>query len=240
MISVMGTQELGTFWERLVMPQLFVFLLTRYGNSERMSRSRNPYNKIANGQFFIVRRDAYERAGGHDAVRNHVAEDLRIAQELCRTGANVHIVQGLDYLSTRMYAGLGELMRGWGKNVYAAGRDTIRLGPVGKALLRVTFPVPPLWYVAPGLLGLLAVGGVLPATVLWWGATAYGVSTLFWMVISVQAKIPVWYGFLHPLGAFMMFLLFVRAAWRGSRVEWKGREYQSVSPVVPSPSQPVR
>jgi len=235
MVSVMGTQELGTFWERVVMPQVFVLLLTRYGNSERMSRSTNPYNKIANGQFFVLGRAAYETIGGHEAVRSHVAEDMRIAQELCRTGHEVHIVQGLDYLSTRMYAGLGELIRGWGKNVYAAGRDTIKLGPVGKTLLRLVFPIPPLWYVAPALLALMSLAGFLPIAVLWWGAAAYGVTTLFWMAIAVQAKTPFWYGFLHPLGAFMMFVLFVRAAWRGDHVEWKGREYRSVSPVTVSP-----
>ena len=230
MLSVMGIQELGTFWERLVMPQLFVFLITRFGNSETMSRSRNPMSKIANGQFFLVTRAAYTKAGGHEAVRSHVAEDLRIAQKVCRTGASVQFVEGLDYLSTRMYAGLRELIRGWGKNVYAAGRDTVRLGPVGQALLRVVFPLPPLWYMAPTLLGALALAGVLPIAVLWWAATCYAVSTLFWIAIGTQARIAFWYAFLHPLGGLMMFVLFVRAAWRGSRVEWKGREYRSVSP----------
>ena len=231
MLSVMGSQELGTFWERLVMPQLFVFLITRFGSTETMSRSRNPMTKIANGQFFLVARGAYDNAGGHDAVRSHVAEDLRIAQEVCRTGASVQVVQGLDYLSTRMYAGLGELIRGWGKNVYAAGRDTVRLSPIGQALLRVIFPLPPLWYVAPTLLGALALAGALPIAVAWWAVTCYAMSTLFWLAMDVQARIPFWYAFLHPLGGLMMFVLFVRAVWRGSRVEWKGREYRSVSPV---------
>ena len=119
LISVMGRQELGTFWERLLMPQVFVVIISRYGGLEQMSRSTDPYEKIANGQFFLVRRNAYDRAGGHETVRDHVAEDLRIAQEVCRAGGAVHFLDGRGYLATRMYDGLGELIRGWEKNVYA-------------------------------------------------------------------------------------------------------------------------
>ena len=117
LISVMGRQELGTFWERLLMPQVFVVIISRYGGLEQMSRSTDPYEKIANGQFFLVRRNAYDRAGGHETVRDHVAEDLRIAQEVCRAGGAVHFLDGRGYLATRMYDGLGELIRGWEKNV---------------------------------------------------------------------------------------------------------------------------
>ena len=143
LISVMGRQELGTFWERLLMPQVFVVIISRYGGLEQMSRSTDPYEKIANGQFFLVRRNAYDRAGGHETVRDHVAEDLRIAQEVCRAGGAVHFLDGRGYLATRMYDGLGELIRGWEKNVYAGGRDTMRLGRTGQALLRVLYPACP-------------------------------------------------------------------------------------------------
>jgi chlorobactene glucosyltransferase len=230
MISVLGTQELGTFWERLLMPQVFIFILTRYGNTERMSRSRKPLDKIANGQFFVVRREAYEAMGGHEAVRNHVAEDLRIAQEVCRAGGSVQFVEGLEYISTRMYEGLGELMRGWGKNVYAGGRDTIVLGPLGRSVLRVVFPIPTLWNVVPFVLGVAALVGLLPMTLFWWAAACYVASFLFWLGVYIWQRGPAWYALLHPLAGALLFVLFARAAWRGDRVEWKGRNYRSVSP----------
>ena len=33
MVSVLGTQELGSFWERVVQPHVFWFIGTRYGGS---------------------------------------------------------------------------------------------------------------------------------------------------------------------------------------------------------------
>jgi chlorobactene glucosyltransferase len=127
LFSVVGRQEMVTFWEKLVQPHVGALILARYGSTERISRSTNPYNKIANGQFIMVRRDVYDKAGGHEAVRTHVAEDLRLAQEWTRLGYSVQLLTGIDQMSTRMYDGLGDMVRGWGKNVYAAGRDTLPL-----------------------------------------------------------------------------------------------------------------
>ncbi|MDA1081167.1 MAG: glycosyltransferase [Gemmatimonadetes bacterium] len=229
LLSVMGAQELGGFWERLLQPQVFTFILGRYGNTEAMSRSNRPVDKIANGQFFLVKRALYDKCGGHEAVRDHVAEDLRMAQEVCRAGGVVHFVEGREFLSTRMYEGLGELMRGWGKNVYAGGRDSLELGVLGRAVLRIVFPVPALWNVWPVALGLVAATGVLPAAVLWWGVTCYAASVLFWMMVNHEFGVPVWYAFLYPVAAAMMAWLLGVAALRGDRVEWKGRKYRSVA-----------
>ncbi len=229
LLSVMGTQELGGFWERLLQPQVFTFILARYGNTETMSQSTRPVDKIANGQFFVVTRAAYAKAGGHEAVRDHVAEDLRMAQEVSRAGGKVHFVDGREFLSTRMYEGLGELMRGWGKNVYAGGRDSLELRPSGRAALRVLYPMPALWNVWPVLMAEVAALGVLPPPVLWWGLTCYAASVLFWMAVNREFGVPFWYALLYPVGAGMMAWLLAAAAWRGDRVEWKGRQYRSVA-----------
>jgi len=227
LFTVAGAQIMETFWERLLQPQVFGMLLARFGGTERVSRSTNPYFKIANGQFILVRRTAYDRAGGHEAVRSHVAEDLRLAQEWTRLGYSVQMVAGFDEMSTRMYEGFGEIWRGWGKNVWAAGRDTMPAGPVVQAIFRVLAPLPPLWEVAPALAMVLALAGLAPAAVGVWGAITYAIGTLFWIVVRRAFRAPTWYALLHPVAAGVVAAMLARAAWRGSRVEWKGREYLS-------------
>jgi hypothetical protein len=165
--------------------------------------------------------------GGHQAVRAHVAEDMRLAQEVCRAGGSVQVVDGRGQISTRMYVGLAELLRGWTKNVYAAGRDTLPLGPVGHAVARVAFPVPTLWNVVPAALGAAAACGWFGPGVLWWAATCYAASAAFWVMAYREQGVSAGYALLHPLAGVMLFVLFVRAAWRGTRVEWKGRAYVS-------------
>jgi chlorobactene glucosyltransferase len=230
LFSVVGRQEMVTFWEKLVQPHVGGLILARYGSTELISRSRNPYNKIANGQFIMVRRDVYDKAGGHDAVRSHVAEDLRLAQEWTRLGYSVQLLTGIDHMSTRMYDGLGDMVRGWGKNVYAAGRDTLPLtSPLARILLRLIFPLPMLWDILPAFFILLALSGIAGPTALAWGTAAYTASALFWIFIYAVSRENVLYALLHPFASVIVFYIFARAAWKGDRVEWKGRAYVSRS-----------
>ena len=175
----------------------------------------------------LVRADTYDRAGGHEAVRTHVAEDLRLAQEWTRLGFSVQMVEAFDYLATRMYAGFGEIWRGWGKNIWAAGRDTLSAGPALRALIRVAAPLVPLWEIVPAVAIIFAVAGVVPASVGAWGVAAYALNTLYWVAMHVALRAPVAYAPLNPLAACVLVGLFTSASWRGDRVEWKGRAYVS-------------
>jgi chlorobactene glucosyltransferase len=137
------------------------------------------------------------------------------------------MVAAFDYMNTRMYEGFGEIWRGWGKNVWAAGRDTVGGGVATRAVLRVLSPLVPLWEVAPALALLLAVAGVASPAVGAWGAVTFAIGTLFWIVLRRVFRAPVWYAVLHPVAACVLAALFASAAWRGARVEWKGRAYVS-------------
>ena len=77
---------------------------------------------IANGQFILTSRTAYETAGTHAAVRHEVAEDLALAQTYVGKGLKLHFAFADRLMETRMYEGLSSLIEGWSKNVYLGGR----------------------------------------------------------------------------------------------------------------------
>ena len=227
LFTVAGRQEMRSFWEKVVQPVVFALLLSRYGGLEAMSRSTNPRNKIANGQFLLITREAYDRSGGHAAVRDHVAEDLLLAQRFTAEGMRAHMVLGPDHLSTRMYTSLGELRRGWGKNVFAAGRDAFPLGPVTRRLFPFVFPLVVLPAMLPTLAFLAGWTGLLGTDAIWFAAVTAPGHLLFWMgVYAFSRANPLW-ALLHPLGVLVFAWICAEAAWRGSRVEWKGRSYLS-------------
>ena len=58
LFTVANKQEMVTFWEKVMQPFIFALLLSRYGGLEGMSRTSNPMNKIANGQFMLFERTA--------------------------------------------------------------------------------------------------------------------------------------------------------------------------------------
>lgn len=245
-VSVVGRQELGTFWERLVQPQIFALMALRFRRLDRVLEADRWEEAIANGQYILVRRAAYEAVGGHEAVRAEVAEDLRLAQELTRGGHRLSVRAGADALSTRMYTSLGELVNGWTKNVAVGGRQAAGWWgalalPAMVAFIAVMWLLPPA--VLAGVLvaealGAVAAGGAVVA----WAAGASGISTLLWAAGYRRFEVSGRYALLYPLGAAVTLFIVLRSWIRGSRrIEWKGRRYRGADGVAfPSPGDAGR
>ena len=132
-----------------------------------------------------------------------------------------------DEMSTRMYTSLAEIRRGWGKNVYAAGRDTIPLNAVTARIFPWIFPIPALLPLLPLLCLALGLSGVWGASAVVFGAIAAPVTLLYFAGVYAFAKLnPLW-ALTYPLAALTFSWICAEAAWRGSKVEWKGRGYVS-------------
>jgi chlorobactene glucosyltransferase len=225
LLTVAPRQRCVTFWERLVMPQIWLLLGLRYHPS-RVNRARRERDVIANGQFILTTRESYEAIGTHEAVRQEVAEDLALAQAYHRAGRRLHFTFAERLMETRMYHGLGHLVEGWSKNMYLGGQRSFPREPVLRALVPVMLAMAFLfWLVPPALLAVTGVTeGLAPAA-----AAATALSALFWMLVSYGMQIPPWYGLLYPLGALVALLIAARSIWRGAaRVEWRGRVYQGL------------
>ena len=227
LLSVAGRQELGTFWEKAVQPQVFAVIAARYGGGDRVSRARRPVDKIANGQCLLMTRAAYDRVGGHAAVRDVVVEDLKLAQRTAALGLPVHLVVGERQLATRMYTSLPELVRGWRKNVYAGGREAMPLGAVGQLLfpLLLLFPaVAQLFPVAVLLASFVAPVGDRPVLS---AIIELGATLTFWAAVYRRAGLSPLWALAFPVGAATYCAIALQAIARGRRVEWRGREYVS-------------
>ena len=227
LISVAGRQEMGTFWERLVQPQVFSLLFVRYGGTEGVNRATRPTDVIANGQCLMVRRAAYDAIGGHAAVRHTVADDLMLAQRMHAAGRRVRLVLGIDQLRTRMYTSLRELVAGWGKNVYAGGVEAMPFGRLGRVLFPVLFLTAPALALLPPVVLVVGATGVAGTTLVPAALAATFAMLAWWVVVYRRLGEPAWYALLFPLGAVVLGWIFVSAMLRGRRVSWKGRRYVS-------------
>jgi chlorobactene glucosyltransferase len=226
LVTVMPTQRCETFWERLVMPQIWFLLSLRY-HPRTVNRARRASDVIANGQFILTTRTAYEVAGTHAAVRHEVAEDLALAQTYLEKGLKLHFAFAERLMETRMYQGLAHLIEGWSKNIYLGGRRSFPDEPLRRALVPVMLVLAMLFWLAPPAALIVATvhPALAPAALI-----AGGLSALFWMLICHGMKIPVLYGLGYPLGVLMALYIILKSTWRGGRrVEWKGRVYADKS-----------
>jgi chlorobactene glucosyltransferase len=225
LVTVSPTQRCVTFWERVIMPQVWLLLALRY-HPRAVSRARRPRDVIANGQFILTTREAYEAVGTHTAVRHEVAEDLALAQAYVGRGLKLQFTFAERLMETRMYHGLSHLIEGWSKNIYLGGRRSFPDEPLRRAMVPAMLVLAMLYWLVP-LVGLIAAAvepSLAPLAPAAW--LAIGLSGLFWVLISYGMEIPVVYGLLYPVGALMTLYIVLRSTWRGGRrVEWKGRVY---------------
>jgi chlorobactene glucosyltransferase len=225
MVTVSPLQLCLSFWERVVMPQVWLLLGIRF-HPRAVNQARRPRDVIANGQFILTTREAYEGVGTHESVRGEVAEDLALAQAYHAQGRRVYFAFATELMETRMYENLPHIVEGWSKNLYLGGRRSFPDEPVLRALVPVALAGVMLFWLAPVAGLLLALAGAIPRTLLPAAALASGISTLFWATISISMRIPPRYGFAYPLGAAVVLYIVARSTWRGGRqVEWKGRSY---------------
>jgi len=227
-LTVAGFQELGSFWERVVMPQVFYMIATRYGGAGEVNRARRSRDKIANGQYLCFTRAAYDALGTHEAVRGKAAEDLALSQLVHERGMRGEIAMGPDDLSTRMYTSLAEVVNGWTKNMITAGADSLPPGFIPRLLLPLLLLIAPLIHLAPVLTLIAAAVVPLPQGVVIWAAVCTTLLLLWWGFIYVRAfrQSPL-YALTLPLGAMVVLFIIARATVRGRGVEWKGRRYQA-------------
>jgi chlorobactene glucosyltransferase len=228
LFSVAGRQELGGFWEKVIQPQIFTILAMRYGGTESVTQATNVRDKIANGQCIFVTHDSYTAIGGHASVRTSVAEDMMLAQKFFAARKRVVLMLGVNQLSTRMYGSLGEIIRGWQKNVFAGGLDSVPFGKVGQTIFPLFLLLPPMMELLPLLaLTLVAAGLTAGGTLLVWAAISATVTLLWWILVYVTVRDNPLYALAYPLGALVLLYIFLTAVIRGRRVSWKGRTYIS-------------
>ncbi len=223
MLSLHPLQELGSFWERLVVPA--GMLMIACAKDLRGAQDPESPEAEANGQFILIRRTAYMALGGHAAVRGEVCEDLALARRAKAAGYRLRLLAADRLARTRMYRDFRSLWEGFAKNaveIMGDARRTLLVAGLGVLFAWATF-------LLPFLLGAAALRQPGPAALLGTGLAALGSA----MVLGVLAgtarhfRFPAWMALLFPLGVSVAAAL----AWhsvslrRSGHVTWKRRRY---------------
>lgn len=113
-LSIMPLLDARSFWERSLLPLMGVLWSATFKISLTNEDSR-PELAFANGQFFLVRRDHYERVGGHAAVRDVIVEDVALMRVLKAQGTRTRFMLGGELARTRMHTHLRQMFHGWAR-----------------------------------------------------------------------------------------------------------------------------
>ncbi len=232
-LTVATFQELGSFWERALVPSVLGLVLFASGTFGEINDPAKPNSALANGQYLLVARNAYDALGGHRALRDEIAEDLAFARRLKADGRfRLILAAGERLASVRMYRSLGEIWRGFTKNVFVGAGGDLR-AIAGGTLFSLAISV------APPLLAIDALRRrrYLEAAEAV-ACTLATVATASWALGKI--KLPRRLGLFQPLGTAFFAAVTLNSTWRvlsGRGVEWRGRTYDG-RPGGGSPAEP--
>jgi len=223
LVSGFPRQQTGSFLEWLLLP-LIHFVLLGFLPIAR-SRATNSIGMAAGcGQWFITRREAYRRAGGHAAIRASLHDGVMLPRAYRRAGLRTDIFDASDIASCRMYTRSLDVWKGLAKNATEG---------IGSPATIVPFTI------------LLAGGGIVPLVLLGIGLATGWRGWPVWAVVVVVAAVGLSYlprlvtvfrfgqslssAVAHPLGiavflAIQWFALVRRGL--GLKTSWRGRSLQ--------------
>ncbi len=195
-----------------------------------VGRANNPRRRIALGigMFILCRRSAYEKIGGHEAIRGTIIEDMLLAKVFKQSAAKTEVRFTSDLLTTRMYDGWRDLWEGLTKNAYASVNfSPLKLG----GLLVVGM-----------LVGALAPVYLL-ASIGWWvvwptSQTLALMGLCLWINVAMAVfhgrcarylRLNWYYGWMMSVSIGLYIVIGAWSAWKhhfGGGHTWKGRKYE--------------
>jgi hopene-associated glycosyltransferase HpnB len=213
LVSQMARLRVHTGWERLIIPAFVYFFAMLY--PFRWVNRPGARTAAAAGGCVLVRRCALQRAGGLDAIRGAVIDDVAMARVVKRAGGRIWL--GLASLvdSVRPYPRLADLWQMVARSAFSQLRYSA-------------------WLLIGTVLGLGLVF-VIPVVSLFGGGLAAALGGAAWLLMAATFvpilryyRQPVLLAFTLPFTAVLYLAMTIDSArryWAGRGAAWKGRTY---------------
>lgn len=168
------------------------------------------------GQMLLVKREGYQRAGGHAVVKGRTLENFFLAPRFRAAGLSTRSRTGRGVLSFRMYPnGLRELIAGWTKGFASGAGQTPRAVLLLVICWMIGLMLAPIGWLVTG--GELTWGAACVASAAQVGYFGRQIGSFRWVT-----------ALLYPVPLIFFFAVFALSAMRsGKQVTWKGREIRA-------------
>jgi cellulose synthase/poly-beta-1,6-N-acetylglucosamine synthase-like glycosyltransferase len=225
-LSIFTRLETHSFLERLMLPPLAAAWVIMYTASLTNEDSRKNI-AVANGQFFLIRREAYEAVGGHAAVRDQITEDVELMRLLKSRDFKVRIFMGAHLAATRMHSNLRQMFNGWAR-IFSG---TSRRSP-WRILGAMWFLIASVFTAYPAL--AWGIYDAVHGSSLWLMAAAvhWVLMTIYFMRVYRWSGNPMRAALLIPYTTALMFAIYIYALrkCRTGQIRWRDTEFSAAAP----------
>jgi chlorobactene glucosyltransferase len=224
LVTLAPAAILRTFWEKLLQPPIF-WLIMMFVGGKWVNDDSKPRWALGNGQYMLFRRQAYNKVGGHYAVRDRISEDYSLGRLIKANGLRLRMVTASDSLGVRMYSSLPEIWRGWRKNFYSVSGNHPLFRAAYRLVLMFTFLVLPFVVLGYGIV----LAPVMPLNV--YLSTGAFMAFFLWLgliILDRSVRVSPLYALLLPFAVLVYIGIGIDSTVRGALgmgFSWKGRVY---------------
>ena len=220
-LTIATYQELGSWGERAVLPTILGMVIVVSGSMAQLNDPADTRHALANGQYILVARAAYDALGGHAALRGEIVEDVAFARRLKADGRfRLLLAGGEDLVRVRMYHSLRGVWDGFTKNVYLGADGDLRKLLGGCAFMAALSVLP----AALAFDGLARKRPLRAAEALLCLAAGSAVEAYGLRNTRLPRRLALW----APFGYAVLGAITLNSTLRvlsGRGVEWRGRRY---------------
>ena len=224
LLSVLPRLEMRGFWENVIQPVCSGVMMIWF-NPAKVNNPQKP-NAYANGAFMLMRREAYDAIGTHEAVRDQVNEDMHMAARVKQLGLKLRVVRTEGLYVVRMYTSLRQILRGWARIFFGTFGTFKRL--TVSFLVMAAMGLLPYTAAAVGFSSAGGSNGVLWLVCGWAGlaATAAQLTVIFryYRLLGVSGLL----AWTYPLGCAVTLMVLISSMTKllpGAAVVWKDTTY---------------
>lgn len=221
LLTAFPYEEVVSWGERLTVPLVpwfaisFLPLFLAY-------RLPNPSLSATIGQFMLFRREAYEKIGGYEAIRQEPVDDVVLGRKIKAEGLKWRMINGSERVRCRMYHSFREAYSGFTKNLFAGFNFKILKFILIWMWLGIAF-IEPIIVLAIALAGLVS----LSAFSIFLATAAIAISLVIWGISNWRFHFPMYLTLLYPLTiaiALSIAIGSIISALTG-KINWKGRTF---------------
>ena len=210
LVSLMVQLSCASLAERLLIPSFVYFFAMLYP----FAWANDPHRATAAaaGGCVLIRRRAYERIGGCEAIKGALIDDCALARAVKR-GGSIWLGFTRRTRSLRLYPRIADVWNTVARTAYTQLRHSPTLLAFTVVAMAVAFLLPPI---------LVWDGG----NALWLGLLGWTTMTLSYLPILRLYRLSAMWAPLLPLAALIYVGATIDSAlrhWRGKGGEWKGR-----------------
>lgn len=222
LLTVWPTQTTKTWGERLIVP-LMALVVLGYLPIPLVHHTPWRVFAAANGQCMAFRRRAYDKVGGHIAVRGEIVEDIALSRRIKGRGLRLRMADGAGVIGCRMYRSWKEVRAGYAKNIIAGYGDSVIALLLASVFHWLVFLLPALWLLLGWLFSDVPFGaGSWPA----WPLALTTIGLLIRALTAAATRQRVRDALLLPVSVLLMTRIAAQAIewrWRHGGPQWKGR-----------------